>query len=128
MAKNEFPAFGPHLTVDLEQVPFEIQNNLQLHYDFLFELPAIVGMTRIELPRVFPYSGLVPEDCGITGLVTLAESHCSVHSFERKGWTFIDVFSCKSFLTEQCLEYIVKTFKPGKYTYNITQRGIGFPR
>ena len=120
--------FGPHLTVDLVGVKYEIQSDLKLHYDFLYNLPELIGMTRIELPRVFPYSGLVPEDCGITGLVTLAESHCSVHSFEKKGWSFLDLFSCRPINTDECMRYILEIFKPERYDMRIVERGIGFPR
>ena len=125
---EEAAVFGPHLTADLWEVPYEIQSDMRLHYDFLFNLPGKIGMTMIELPRVFPYSGLVPEDRGCTGIVTLAESHCSVHSFELKGWTFIDVFSCRGFSTEECLAYMLEVFNPGGYSYEVRQRGIGFPR
>ena len=128
MGMQETLAFGPHLTVDLEMVPFEIQSDMLLHYNFLYRLPELIGMTRIELPRVFPYSGMVPEDRGITGICVIAESHLSAHSFECKGWTFVDVFSCKFFKTDICLEFILDTFKPGKYAHRVVQRGIGFPR
>ena len=121
-------AFGPHLTVDLKLVPYEIQTSLQLHYDFLFCLPGIIGMTLIDIPKVFPYEGLVPEDRGITGTAIIAQSHISAHSFERKGWTFIDVFSCVPFNVNRCMDSIRDTFKPGDYVYEVRQRGIGFPR
>ena len=85
-------------------------------------------MTPITQPYIFPYSGLVPEDKGITGVVIIAESHLSIHSFEEKGFTFIDIFSCKEFDVEKAVEHILQTFKPKSYERNLVQRGKYFPR
>lgn len=120
--------FGPHLMIDLKKVSYEVQSNLKLHYDFLNNLPGLIDMTKIEMPKVFPYDGLVPADKGITGTVIIAESHITVHSFELKGWTFIDVFSCKPFHVERCLQYVLEVFKPGEYVHFVRERGLGFPR
>lgn len=128
MGIQEAAVFGPHLMIDLKKVAYEVQSDFKLHYDFLYKLPDMIGMTRIEMPKVFPYDGLIPEDRGITGTVIIAESHITVHSFELKGWTFIDVFSCKPFKVDECLRYILNTFKPGEYVHFVRERGIGFPR
>ena len=85
--------FGPHITIDLKGCPKEILADYELHFNFLKILPEVIGMTPITQPYVFPYSGLVPEDKGITGILIIAESHLSVHSFEEKGYCFIDIFS-----------------------------------
>jgi S-adenosylmethionine decarboxylase len=121
-------SFGPHLTLDLIGCPKEKLQNLDLHFKLLKDLPSLIGMTPITQPYVFPYSGLVPEDKGITGIVIIAESHLSIHSFEDKGHTFIDMFSCKPFDTELALEFILELFKPESYDMNIVQRGKKFPR
>ena len=121
-------SFGPHLTLDLTGCPKEILENYELHFDYLKTLPEMIGMTPIIQPYVFPYSGLVPEDRGITGIVIIAESHLSVHSFQEKNYTFIDIFSCKDFDVYKALEYTLELFKPTSFTKNIVERGIDFPR
>ena len=73
--------------------PKETLSNYDLHFNYLKSLPELINMTPITQPYVFPYSGLVPEDKGITGIVIIAESHISIHSFEEKGYSFIDIFS-----------------------------------
>jgi S-adenosylmethionine decarboxylase len=85
-------------------------------------------MTPITQPYVFPYSGLVPEDKGITGIVIIAESHISIHSFEEKGFAFIDIFSCKEFDVDKTVKIIIELFKPESYDLNVVKRGIDFPR
>jgi len=121
-------SFGPHLTLDLEYCPEELLSDLNRHFHFLNELPTLLGMTKITQPYVFPYSGLVPEDKGITGLVIIAESHCSIHSFEVKGHSFIDIFSCKAFDLDLVEPFVQELFKPKKITKSLVQRGLSFPR
>ena len=121
-------SFGPHLMMDLTGCPTEVLQDLQLHFNYLNNTPDLIGMTRITQPHVFPYSGLVPEDKGITGHVIIAESHLTIHSFEEKGYVFLDVFSCKEFDIEKTIDIIVKTFKPASYTHWVIQRGTNFPR
>ena len=121
-------SFGPHLTLDLTGCPKEILENYELHFNYLKTLPEMIGMTPIIQPYVFPYSGLVPEDRGITGIVIIAESHLSVHSFQEKNYTFIDIFSCKDFDVDKAVEYTLELFKPTSFTKNIVERGIDFPR
>jgi S-adenosylmethionine decarboxylase len=120
--------FGPHLAIDLVGCPKELLSDLNLHFNFLNEVPEIIGMTKITQPHVFPYSGLVPEDRGITGVVIIAESHLSVHSFEQKGYAFIDIFSCKGFNTDLVVEEVLKRFQPTTFEVSITKRGKDFPR
>jgi len=120
--------FGPHLMVDLEGCPKHVLQDLNLHFEFLNKTPDTIGMTKITQPHVFPYEGLVPGDRGITGTVIIAESHLSVHSFEEKGYVFIDVFSCKPFNIELALSEIQRLFQPTKMVYHLVNRGVNFPR
>jgi S-adenosylmethionine decarboxylase len=120
--------FGPHITLDLSGCNVDKLKDLQLHFDLLNTLPEKIGMTKITQPYVFPYSGLVPEDKGITGIVIIAESHISVHSFEEKKYCFVDIFSCRSFDTDMAIEIILNIFEPMSHKINIVERGLDFPR
>jgi S-adenosylmethionine decarboxylase len=120
--------FGPHITLDLKGCPKETLSNYNLHFDYLKNLPELIHMTPITQPYVFPYSGLVPEDKGITGIVIIAESHISVHSFEENGYCFIDIFSCKDMDVDKAIEITLDMFKPESYELNIVKRGKDFPR
>lgn len=120
--------FGPHITIDLKGCPKEILSDYNLHFNYLKMLPELIEMTPITQPYVFPYSGLVPEDKGITGYLIIAESHLSIHSFEEKGYCFIDIFSCKEFDTNKAIEITLDIFKPKSHEVNVIERGIDFPR
>ena len=121
-------AFGPHLTIDLVGCPIDRLSDYNLHFDYLKQLPSLIEMTPITQPYVFPYEGLVPEDKGISGIVIIAESHLSVHSFEEKGYSFVDIFSCKPFNVEKAIEFTLATFRPTSYELKIVERGKDFPR
>lgn len=120
--------FGPHITLDLKGCPKEVLSDYNLHFNYLKSLPELIHMTPITQPYVFPYSGLVPEDKGITGIVIIAESHISVHSFEDKGYCFIDIFSCKDFDVERAIQITKDLFKPADCEIHVVSRGKDFPR
>jgi S-adenosylmethionine decarboxylase len=125
---NEKSYFGPHLMLDLCECDQERIGDLGFIFDFLNTLPDKVGMTKITQPYVFPYSGVVPEDRGITGFVVIAESHLSIHTFVDKGYAFVDLFSCKPFDTDVARDQIVEAFASRKSQVYMLERGTGFPR
>lgn len=132
--ENKFnsTAFGPHLTLDLSGCNKEKLGDLNLIFNLLTELPDKICMTKITQPYIFHYSGLLPEDKGITGMVIIAESHVSIHTFEEKGYVFIDVFSCKPFKNysdeNTIIEYFKNAFEAEKCETNLVERGKDFPR
>lgn len=120
--------FGPHLMLDLSDCNSEKLNDYSFCFKLLYDLPDQVGMTRITQPYVFPYSGLVPEDEGITGFVVIAESHISIHTFPKKKYAFIDAFSCKDFNVDGVKSYFIDAFESKKPEIFYIERGLKFPR
>ena len=120
--------FGKHVLLDLNSCNHEKLDDYDLCFEFLNELPNQISMTKITQPYVFPYSGKVPEDRGITGMVIIAESHISIHTFPLKQYAFIDIFSCKPFNTELAIDLCVQTFESKDPKINICDRGEKFIR
>ena len=120
--------FGPHLMLDLSECDQGRISDLDFIFNFLNTLPDKIGMVKITQPYVFPYSGLVSEDKGITGYVIIAESHLSIHTFVEKSYAFIDLFSCKPFDTDMAKDFIIQAFISRKPEVYIIERGKGFPR
>jgi len=120
--------FGPHLALDLNDCNTEKLADLQLIFDLLNELPVAIGMTKITQPYVFPYSGLRPEDRGVTGFVVIAESHISIHTFQEKNYAFFDVFSCKDFDWGEAERIIVDKLECRSSKRHLAFRGSDFPR
>lgn len=119
---------GPHLMLDCRRCDPAKIADLGHVFRFLNELPDKIGMTKIIQPYVFPYAGLVPEDEGITGIVVIAESHLSFHSFTQKDYVFFDLFSCKPFDVDATRRYVLEAFGVQDYDMHYVERGLGFPR
>lgn len=120
--------FGPHLMLDCRQCDPGKIGDVAYVFAVLNTLPAQVGMTAITQPYVFPYAGLVPEDRGITGMVVIAESHLSFHSFTEKDYFFFDLFSCKPFDVDAAVQFVVKAFGVKDWELHYAERGRHFPR
>lgn len=99
----------------------------QLVYNILDELPDRIGMTKIMPPYVFKYSGVKPEDWGISGFVLIAESHISIHTFPEKGYVNVDVFSCKYFESQAAIDYVTERFELEGINVNVLDRGLEYP-
>lgn len=125
---NKTQAFGPHLTLDLGDCNPKKLSDLDFVFRVLSELPDKIGMTKITQPYVFHYSGLVPEDKGITGFVVIAESHISIHTFQDKNYAFVDVFSCKFFDYERVKKILIEAFESKSAKAHVVMRGEDFPR
>tara|TARA_A100001015_G_scaffold195169_1_gene217561 strand:+ start:226 stop:636 length:411 start_codon:yes stop_codon:yes gene_type:complete len=120
--------FGPHVMLDLNECNPNQLNSVESCFKLLDELPTIIGMTKITMPYVFPYEGLVPEDKGITGNVIIAESHVSIHTFSLKNYAFIDIFSCKPFDSKKAINYCIDLFESKDPDVHIVNRGSKFPQ
>lgn len=61
---------------------------------------------------------------GITGIVLLAESHLSIHSWPEWSYLAIDVFTCGiKAKPYQTLNYLRKTFQPKRVKIKEIKRG-----
>lgn len=120
--------FGPHLMLDGYGCSRESLEDLNLVSNILDEYPTAIGMTKIMPPYVFRYNGEVPEDWGVSGIVLIAESHISIHTFPEKGYFSLDIFSCRDFDVEHAVEYITKMFGATHFEKNVIFRGREFPK
>jgi len=100
-----------HLIIDGFGKNKDILQDEKFIYDLLYAYPAKIGMTKISDPIVFRYSGSKPEDWGVSGLVFIAESHISLHTFVERKFINIDVFSCKDFDAERIMEDMKNNFE-----------------
>jgi S-adenosylmethionine decarboxylase len=125
--KKHIYGYGPHLMLDLNDCNSAILDDLEACFRLLNELPEKIGMTKITQPYVFRYSGLVPEDEGITGVTIIAESHISLHTYPKKNFVFVDIFSCKPFDVEGARDHVIQFFQSKSPAIHIQERGAAFP-
>jgi S-adenosylmethionine decarboxylase len=65
------------------------------------------------------------EPHGVTGVVTLAESHISIHSWPELGYAAVDVFTCgKTMQPQVAVSYLIKKFKCKNPLITEVKRGI----
>ena len=120
-------SYGPHLTMDMGNCDPVRLDDLDVCFNVLDTLPERIGMTKITQPYVFRYAADVPEDSGITGVVIIAESHISIHTYPAKRFAFADVFSCKPFDVERASRFIVDAFRSLSPVTHVEKRGKFFP-
>lgn len=120
--------FGPHLMLDCYGCPREKLADIDLIFITLDTFPARIGMHKIMPPYVFKYSGKVPEDWGVSGVVLIAESHISIHTFPDKEHAFIDIFSCKDFDTDYARAQLLDIFEATHHEVVLLNRGVEFPK
>jgi S-adenosylmethionine decarboxylase len=97
----------------------------KLIYDILDEYPAQIDMTKITTPYVLRYVGVKPEDWGVSGIVLIAESHISIHTFVERKFVNIDIFSCKDFNAEKAIHDFSERLKLTDLKFRILDRDTG---
>lgn len=120
--------FGPHLMLDCYGCSKEKLSDMDLIFNTLDKFPAQIGMTKIMPPYVFKYQGSVTEDWGLSGVVLIAESHITIHTFPDKLHAFIDIFSCKDFDTAPATAHMIDLFEAKNYDVQLSSRGVEFPK
>ena len=61
---------------------------------------------------------------GITGIVMLAESHMSIHTWPEYGYASVDVYMCGDCDPKKTLQYMRELFNPISYSMNEITRGL----
>lgn len=106
--------------------------DVNLAHRVLNELPDVLSMTKVMPPYVIPYNGSKNPNSfdrgGISGIVIIAESHISIHSFAEQEYINVDIFSCKPFDVEKAVSYLVKAYGAKKVERNLIMRGKEFPK
>jgi S-adenosylmethionine decarboxylase len=120
--------FGPHLILEAYGCPKDRLADMNLISQTLDEYPAQLDMTKIMPPYVFTYKGTVPDDWGVSGVVLIAESHISIHTFPDKQFVTLDIFSCREFDVDAAIEYFSSVFQPTSFEKQLLMRGREFPR
>ena len=113
-----------HLIIDGHDANPKILQNQSLISKFLEELPNKIGMTKLMDPQVNRYEGTNSQDWGISGFVIIAESHISVHTFPKRKYINIDVFSCKNFDVKKTISQVKSYFKLENVKFWTINRGI----
>lgn len=125
-----FHHFGTHLTLDgYRGNPYKL-NNMDLVFKILDRLPTEMGMKKIITPYVVRCPGNNKKDPGgISGFVMIAESHISIHTFPRRRFVSIDLYTCQNAMDHhKALNLFRSAFELEDMEINIIRRGKKFSR
>lgn len=115
-----------HLIVDGYHCSARALSSIKGLANFLSTFPAIIDMNAISDPQVQEYHGSKSEDWGLSGFVLIAESHISVHTFPKKNFVNVDIFSCKAFDVDTSIDVIMKQFRINKIQHQVLSRGLEY--
>ena len=113
-----------HLVIDGYGGNIDKMWDEELVRNFLYSYPDALDMTRITEPKVLKYEAPKSEDSGVSGFVIIAESHISIHTFPRKDYINIDIFSCQAFNHERALEDVREMFGLTEVKTWLLDRGL----
>ena len=121
--------FGEHATIDGYGGNKELLNNKELVLSCLRDLPEQLGMHKLAEPNIYFAEGNDLKDPGgWTGVVIIAESHISIHTFPERGFLSADVYTCKNGMdTNFIFEYFKNKFELKELETNFIKRGTQYP-
>ncbi len=121
--------FGEHLTIDGYGGDELKLNNSNLVKFALNDLVNKIEMNKLCEPQVFFAEGNGKKDSGgWSGYVVIQESHISIHTFPKRGFVSIDVYTCKEGLQKDLIvKYFIDLFTLKDIETNFIIRGTRYP-
>ena len=123
--------FGFHLTLDLYGCDPAALACMETCYRALAELPGLIGMKPLSPPFVVRSDGTEAkggiDPGGNTGFIIIEQSHISLHTFVKRGFVSIDVYSCKAFDREAAVTYFQRAFVSNDTEVHFVERGSRYP-
>jgi S-adenosylmethionine decarboxylase len=121
--------FGIHFLMDGYGADMQRLADKNGLLNLLDTLPGSIGMHAITDPVVVEVGPNNKKDPGgISGFVMVAESHISVHTFPRRGFVTIDVYTCADTLdTDALAQAFANQFSVADYDTTTIDRGVRYP-
>ena len=121
-----YDVYTMHLMIDGYTADRNLLWDATIVREFLEAYPSKLDMTPISSPNVVTYKGSNKSDWGISGVVLIAESHISVHTFPERNYLNVDIFSCKWFDSERASSEVAKLFGVERTETQLLERGIEY--
>jgi S-adenosylmethionine decarboxylase len=116
--KAALPGIGNHILADLYGVDASVLRDSPALERLLRH--AAVDAGAHVLSSHFHAFG---DGNGITGIVLLAESHISIHTWPELGLAAVDIFMCGASNTNRALEVLLRELTPTDSQVSSTARG-----
>lgn len=99
-------ALGKHLLVDLRDCSSEMIKDLDTVKDAMMQAAKEASATIVDVSfhEFSPF--------GISGMVVIAESHLSIHTWPEYGYAAVDIFTCGDLIKpETAAQYLIERFQ-----------------
>lgn len=103
-------ALGKHLIIEFHECSAEILNSTELCEKYLIDAVNISGATVIQ-PFFHKFN---PH--GVSGIIVIAESHFSIHTWPEYGYCALDVFTCGDEIDGEAAVKFLKGAFQAKYS------------
>jgi len=112
-------ALGRHLLVELYDCDREVLNDLDLIRDVMVK--AAIDCGAVVLGDSF--HRFSPQ--GVSGVVVIAESHLSIHTWPEYGYAAVDVFTCGTTVhPEKAAEVLIDRLGSKHHSITEIPRGV----
>jgi S-adenosylmethionine decarboxylase len=112
-------ALGRHLLIELQDCDKELLNDLSFIRDVM--VTAAIDCGAIVLGESFHHFN--PQ--GVSGVVVIAESHLSIHTWPEYGYAAVDIFTCgTSVEPEKAVESLIEKLGAKNHSLMDIQRGL----
>lgn len=115
-------ALGTHLLVDLRDCNIDAIRDLEFVKDSLVQAAKAASATVVDVSfhEFNPF--------GISGMVVIAESHLSIHTWPEYGYAAVDIFTCGDLIKpETAAAYLIERFGSQNPSVVEMKRGIISP-
>ena len=112
-------ALGTHLLVDLRGC------NIEAIKDLEFVKNSKIGAAKEAAATIVDVSFHEFNPFGISGMVVIAESHLSIHTWPEYGFAAVDIFTCGDLIKpEIAAQYLIERFGSQNPSVVEMKRGI----
>lgn len=126
--KSTNKPFGIHLMFDAIDCDTDVLDDANLLYELLDMLPSKLKMRPMIKPYIVKTLGNTKRDPGgWSGFILIEESHISFHTFVKKGFVTVDIYSCKKFNSNLAIKILKNFFKTDNAETILEVRGKKYP-
>lgn len=106
-------ALGKHFLLELSGCPYELLNNKNFIRETLLCAARAANATVVStnFHTFSPY--------GVSGVVVIAESHITIHTWPELGYAALDIFTCGSEAMPEAAVQYCKTAFQAKHTSSV---------
>lgn len=113
---------GKHGLLDAYGCPSQLLNNVSFLEETIQNAAQQAG-AKILLSHLHHFG----EQQGLTGVLLLAESHLSIHTWPEWNFAAIDIFLCGQLQPDNALPILLSALQPTHFNWQIITRGQDHP-